>query len=162
MTQASPTNDVSCVERVCAEASWAARIQDYEAYEAAESGFKVFIEAVVKDTWVCDLRDPEMFYSNITALALPDHIHTHLGSLHALDIVELTIQMSQYYVGTPNIPKYIQMLKDAQRKAEQSGLTVTDQTLTALATTVVLAAGTFPRTTPLWEEHAPMDKTWTA
>ncbi len=40
----------SRVERTRAEATWAARIQDYEAYEAAEAGVKTFIETVAEDT----------------------------------------------------------------------------------------------------------------
>ena len=118
----------SRVERTCAEAAWAARIQDYdyEAYEAAEAGVKTFIETVVKDTWICDLRDPETFYSNVTALALLNHLRDRSGSLHALDMVSLSIQMNQYYEGTPIIPEYIQLLEDAQRKAARAGLPVTD------------------------------------
>jgi hypothetical protein len=152
----------SRVERTCLEASWAARIQDYEAYKAAKAGVKAFIEAVVKDTWIRSLRDPETFYSNITALALLNHLRDRPGGLHALDMVSLTIQMSQYYKGTPIIPKYIQLLEDAQRKAARAGLFVTNQTLTILASTALLATDTFPRTTILWEELAPTDKTWPA
>jgi hypothetical protein len=85
----------SRVERTCAEAAWAARIQDYKAYEAAEAGIKTFIEAVVKDTWIRDLRNPETFYSNVMALALLNHLRDRLGGLHAVDMVSLTIQMSQ-------------------------------------------------------------------
>jgi hypothetical protein len=144
----------SCIERTRAETSWAARTQDYEAYEAAEAGVKAFIEAVVEDTWIHDLRDPETFYSNVTALALLNHLHDHSGGLHTLDMVSLTIQMSQYYEGTPITPKYIQLLKDAQRKAAWAGLPVTDQTLTILASTALLAADTFPCTTIFWEELA--------
>jgi hypothetical protein len=66
-------------------------------------------------------------------------------------MVLLTIQMSQYYAGTPIIPEYIQLLEDAQRKAARAGLPVTDQTLTILASTALLAADTFPHTTILWE-----------
>ena len=40
----------SRVERTRAEAAWAAHIQDYEAYKAAEASVKAFIEAVVEDT----------------------------------------------------------------------------------------------------------------
>jgi hypothetical protein len=149
----------SRVKCTCAEAAWAARIQDYEAYKAAKAGVKTFIEAVVKDTWICNLHDPETFYSNVTALALLNHLHDRSGGLHALDMVSLTIQMSQYCKGTPIIPKYIQLLKDVQRKAARAGLPVTDQTLTILASTALLAADTFPRTTILWEELAPADKT---
>jgi hypothetical protein len=118
----------SRVECTCAEAAWAARIQDYEAYEAAKAGVKAFIEAVVDDTWIRDLRDPETFYSNVTALALLNHLRDRSGGLHALDMVSLTIQMSQYYEGTPIIPEYIQLLEDAQRKAARAGLPVTNQT----------------------------------
>ncbi len=70
--------------------------------------------------------------------------------------------MSQYYEGTPDIPKYIFLLEDAQRKAARARLPVTDQTLTILASTALLAADTFPRTTELWEELDPADKTWAA
>jgi hypothetical protein len=44
--------EASCVDRVCIETAWAALLQDYEAYKAAEHGVKVFIEAVVNKTWI--------------------------------------------------------------------------------------------------------------
>jgi hypothetical protein len=88
---------------------------------------------MVEDTWICDLRDPETFYANVTALELLNHPHDCSGGLHALDMVLLTIQMSQYYKGTPIIPKYTQLLEDAQCKAARAGLPVTNQTLTILA-----------------------------
>ncbi len=85
--------------------TWVALIQDYKAYKAAEYGIKVFIEALVNKMWIHDLRDPKTFYSNITALAIFDHLCKRSGSLHALDMVLLTIQMSQFYEGTPDIPE---------------------------------------------------------
>jgi hypothetical protein len=45
--------EASRVNRIDAKTAWAALIQDYKAYEAAEHGIKVFIEAVVNDTWIC-------------------------------------------------------------------------------------------------------------
>jgi hypothetical protein len=77
-------------------------------------------------------------------------------------MVSLTIQMSKYYKGTPDIPEYIFLLKDAQCKAARACLPVTDQTLTVLASTALLAADTFPHTTELWEELDPAKKTWAA
>ncbi len=134
-------------------------IQDYKAYKAAEHGIKVFVEAVVNDMWICNLCDPETFYSNITALAIFDHLSKRSGSLQALDMVPLTIQMSQYYKGMPDIPKYIFLPEDAQCKAARACPPVTGQTLTVLASTALLAADTFPRTTELCEELDPGDKT---
>jgi hypothetical protein len=75
-------------------------------------------------------------------------------------MVLITIQMSQYYKGTPDISKYIFMLKDAQRKAARASLPITNQTLTTLASTAILATDTFPCTNKLWEELHPADKAW--
>jgi hypothetical protein len=155
--------EASSVDCLCAKTTWAAMIQDYKAYEATERSVKVSIEAVVNDTWIHDLRDPEMFYSNITALTLFNHLCKRSGSLHALDMVLLTIQMSQYYKGTPDIPEYIFLLEDApQHKAARARLPITDQTLTILASTPLLATDTFPRTNELWDELDPTNKTWAA
>jgi hypothetical protein len=112
--------------------------------------------------WIWDLRDPKTFYSNVTALAIFGHLCKHFGGLHALDMVSLTIQMSQYYKGTPDIPEYIFLLEDAQHKAARACLPVTNQTLTVLASTALLAANTFPRTTELWEKMDSANKTWAA
>jgi hypothetical protein len=156
------TVEASCVDHVRAKTAWAALLQDYKAYKATERGIKVFIKAIVNDTWICNLRDPETFYSNVTALNIFNHLCKHSSGLHALDMVLLAIQMSKYYEGTPDIPKYIFLLEDAQRKAARACLPITNQTLTILASTTLLAANTFPRTTELWEELDPANKTWAA
>ncbi len=67
--------------------------------------------------------------------------------------------MSQYYEGTPYILEYIFLLEDAQCKAARARLLITNQTLTVLASTALLAVDTFPRTTELWEELDPPIKT---
>ncbi len=154
--------EASCVNHVCAETAWADLFQCYKAYKAAEHGVKVFIEAKVNDMWICNLRYPETFYSNVTALAIFNHLCERSGGLHAMDMVLLTIQMSQYYEHTLDILKYIFLLEDAQRKAARARLPVTNQTLTVLASTALLAADTFHRTTELWEELDPANKTWAA
>jgi hypothetical protein len=66
-----------------------------------------------------------------------------------LDVVSLTIQMSQYYEGMPDIPKYIFLLQDAQCMADRACLPITNQTLTVLASTALLATNTSPCTTEL-------------
>jgi hypothetical protein len=154
--------EASCVNCVSAKTAWAALLQDYEAYKAAERGVKVFIKAIVTDMWICNLRDPKTFYSNVTALAIFNHLCERSGGLHAMDKVLLNIQMSQYYNGTPDIPEYIFLLEDTQCKAARACLPVADQTLTVLASTAFLVADTFPRTTELWEELDPASKTWAA
>ncbi len=144
------TAEASCVDRIWAKNTWAALIQDYKAYEAAEHGIKVFIKAVVNNMWIRDLCNPETFYSNVTALNIFNHLCKCSSGLHALDMVSLTIQMSKYYKGMPDIPEFF-LLEDAQGKAARAHLPVTNQTLTVLASTALLAANTFPCTTEIWE-----------
>jgi hypothetical protein len=103
----------SCINRICVKTALAALLQDFKAYKATEHGIKVFIEAIVNNTWIHNLCNPETFYSNITALDIFNHLCKHSGGPHALDMVSLTIQMSQYYEGMPDIPKYIFLLEDA-------------------------------------------------
>jgi hypothetical protein len=86
----------SCVHRVCNKTTWAALIQDFETYKATERSVKVFIKAIVNNMWIHNLCNPETLYSNVTALAIFDHLCECSGGLHALDMVLLTIQMSQY------------------------------------------------------------------
>ena len=69
--------------------------------------------------------------------ALFDHLCTHSSGLHALVMVLLTIQMSHYYEGMPDIPKYIFLLEDAQRKAARAHLPITNQTLTVPKSCIV-------------------------
>ncbi len=83
--------EASCVNHVCAKTAWTALLQDYKAYKAAEGALKVFIKAVVNDTWICNLRNPKTFYSNLTALAIFNYPRKRSGGLHALDMVSLTI-----------------------------------------------------------------------
>jgi hypothetical protein len=147
--------EASCIDRVCAETTWAANIQDYKAYKDAEHGIKVFIEAVVPDMWICDLHNLETFYSNITALTLFDHLCGHSSGLHALDMVSLTIQMSQYYEGMLDIFEYIFLLEDVECKEARARLLVTNQTLTVLASIALLAANTFPAPLSFGRNSAP-------
>ncbi len=112
--------------------------------------------------WIRDLRDPKTFYSNVPALAIFDHLHKGSGGLHALDMVLLTIQMSQYFESMPDILKYIFLLEDAQCKAARAHLPITNQTLTLMASTALLATNTFPHTTELWGDLDPANKTWAA
>jgi hypothetical protein len=79
-----------------------------------------------------------------------------------MDMVLLTIEMSHYYEGMTDVPKYIFLLEDAQRKAARACLPITDHILPVLATIALLAANTFPCTTELWEELEPANKTWVA
>lgn len=51
----------------CMEAAHATKISNFDVYEAAEDGIKLFLQTVVKETWIKPLRDSVTFYNNVTA-----------------------------------------------------------------------------------------------
>ena len=68
--------------------------------------------------------------------------------------------MQRYYLEFEVIPKYINILEDAQRQAGRAGRTITDDTLLLLANTTMLTSERSPSANGHWEDWAERDKTW--
>ena len=68
--------------------------------------------------------------------------------------------MQRYHLEVEGIPKYINMLEDAQRQAGRVGQTIAKKTLLLFSTTEMLTIERFPRANNDWEERAERDKTW--
>ena len=62
--------DASNAVRVRRKAFHTAKKEDYRLFAAAESDSAKFILAVVEDTWVRELRDPDLFYTAVKPCAL--------------------------------------------------------------------------------------------
>ena len=68
--------------------------------------------------------------------------------------------MQHYHLEVEGIPKYINMLGDAQRQAGRAGETIADETLLLFASTVMITSDQFLQANDDWEERAERDKTW--
>ena len=58
-------------------------------YETANNACKTLIMTVVKKTWYKELKDPDTFYTKVTALKLLDHLTEFCAVLHVVDAVEI-------------------------------------------------------------------------
>ena len=67
-----------------------------------------------------------------------------------------------YYSQADDIPEYINMLKEAQRKLARANLPMSDNQLLAIASMAILASSHFPGPTDDREACARVDKMWTA
>ena len=80
--------------------------------------------AVVVDTWVRELCNPDTIHTKVG----PEHLFAHLKEVcngqHALDLLVLHNEMQRYHLEVEGIPEKINMLKDAQRQAGRAGRTV--------------------------------------
>ena len=67
--------------------------------------------------------------------------------------------MQCYHLEVEGIPKYINMLEDAQRQAGRAGRTISDKTLLLFTSTAMLTSERFPRAKDDWEDQEELDKT---
>jgi hypothetical protein len=113
-------DDATTVVRVCAEAAHKSCLDDYASYEAAECGIAKFLRDVVDEIWYNDLKDAETFYTKVTAIDIMALLDVNSGSLHAVDMISLRTNMTQYHVQADGIPQFIVMMEDAQKKAKRA------------------------------------------
>ena len=95
-----------------------------------------------------------MFYTNVVPKALLTHLQAGCTIHHELDLLALHNEMQRYHLEVEGIPKYISMLKDAQKQAGQAGRTITDKTLLLFANTVMLTTERYPRANDVWEDRS--------
>ena len=106
--------------------------------------------AVLADTWVQELRDPETIYTEVDPRDLLSHLQAGCTGRHALDLLALHNEMQRYHLEVEGIPEYINMLEDAQRQAGQAGRAISDDTLLLFASTAMLTSDLFSRANDAW------------
>ena len=89
-------------------------------------------------------------------------LNANSGGLHAINMISLRSNMTQYYVQADGIPQFIFMMEDAQKKAKRAGMPIADVELVMMASAAVLAAQHFPREVDDWEGLPAVDRTWRA
>ena len=80
---------------------------------------------------------------------------------HALELLAQHNRIQRYHLEVEGIPKYINMLEDAQKQAGRAGRTITDENLLLFAATTMLTTTIFPRANKDREDWAEPEKTWT-
>ena len=102
--------DTSNAVRVRRKAAHTSKIEYYRLFAAAERDLSKFILAVVEDTWVRELGDPDIFYTAVKPRALLSHLQAVCVGLHATDVLNIQNEMQTYHEGMDVIPTYINKL----------------------------------------------------
>jgi hypothetical protein len=156
-----PDNATSVV-RNRMEAAHNTLVDDFNVYEAAEDGVKLFIQNNINETWIKALRDPTTFYNNVTAYDMLEFLRTNSGGLHNVDVATLPSKMLQYYANNDSIPEFILELEYSREKLARALAPMSDATLLATAHTQVMASLDYPEAVREWELLLPAAKTWPA
>ena len=116
--------------------------------------------AVVAGTWVCELRDSDLLYTEVVPKDIFSHLQAGCTGRNALDLLALHNEMQRYHLKVEGIPEYINMPEDAQLQAGRERRTIADKTFLLFASTAMLTSESFPRANDDWEERTERDKTW--
>jgi hypothetical protein len=137
-------NDATTAICVCAKAAHKSCLDYYASYEAAKHCIAKFLHDVVNKIWYNNLKDADTFYTKVMALEIMAHLNANSRGLHAIDMMSLRLNMTQYYAQADGIPQFIVMMEDAQKKAKRAGMPIADVELATMALAIVLAAQHFP------------------
>ena len=138
-------DDATAVVRARLEAAHKARRADRATLDTAQQETTQFVFAVVANTWVRELRDPDTIYTEVNPQDLLAQLQAGCTGRHALDLLALHNEMHCYHLEVEGIPKYINMLEDAQRQAGLVGHAISENTLLLFASTAMLTSERSPR-----------------
>jgi hypothetical protein len=155
-------DNATTVVCVRAEAAHKSCLDDHASYKAAKWDVAKFLRKAVKEVWYNNLKDAKTFYTKVMALDIMALLDANSGGLHAIDMISLRTNMHQYYTQAKGIPQFINMMKDAQKKAKRAGMPINDIKLVMMALAAVIPAQHFPHKVDDWEGLPPILGTWTA
>jgi hypothetical protein len=87
----------------------------------------------------------------VTALMIMAHLDANSGGLHAINMISLCLNMTQYYVQADGIPQLVVMMEDAQKKAKRAGMPIANVKLMMMASAAFLASQHFLQEVDDWE-----------
>ena len=81
------------------------------------------------------------------------------SGLKRVDTVNVLVSLTQLWEQEPRVPEYLNRLRDGQKKAKRTGLPFSDYLLTAIASSLLLKANSFPKDLPKWDGKISKDQT---
>ena len=158
----SIATDANNAVRAKAENLWTAKIELQRLIKTVERSGHAFLVAVVEDTWLLPLKEEATFYNKVYLCDFFARLKGGSGGLEATDIVSLLSATLGWWAEYPRVLEYINRLEDAQKKSVRVTLPIDDKWLAAIATGLLLAAGSFPKQRPDWDSLPHANKTWEA
>ena len=96
--------NTTAVVRARLEAAHKARRADRATYDTVRQETKQFVLAVVADTWVQELREPDTIYTEVDPRDLFVHLQAGCTVRHALDLLALHNEMQRYHMEVEGVP----------------------------------------------------------
>ena len=82
------------------------------------------ILAVVEETWVIQIKDPNTYYNEVTARQLLNHLDKNCDGLDETDDINIYLAIPTWWEETTRVPRYILRVEKGQKKAVQTNCTI--------------------------------------
>ena len=135
--------DATIIEVHQAKGKHEARRNDRALYKTVDTACKNFIMEVVDETWYKELKDPDVFYTNVTSLKLLDHLTEFCLVLHTISAVDIPQFMKTLFVDANGIPQFINAMEAVQQKSKQAKLVIKDEYMQDVALKLLLQSGEY-------------------
>ena len=114
----------------------------------------------VDESWYKELKNPDTFCTNVTALKLLDHLNDFCLSLHTVNAVVIPQVTKTLFSGAEDIPQFINAMEAAQRKSKRAKLVIHDEYMHAVALKSLLQSGEYQTETRDWLKLTEDKQTW--
>ena len=141
---------------------WAAGTANQSRICAVELGAQNLILANVESTWVQELSVPGTFYTGVPVRTILDHLEKDGSGMDQPAGVELILGLHKLWEADLRVAKFIINMEEAQNKSVRAQLPITDNTLAAFATYMLLKSNSFPCNRPVWDGKPVGEQKWSA
>ena len=98
----------------------------------------------------------------VSPLELLAHFSKEIGGLEVTNVVTLICKLPRYWSSNPRIPQFIITMEEAQKKANRSGLPITNNWRVEFSASSLLLTNSFPNDCSEWDGKPKAGQTWKA
>ena len=113
----------------------------------------------MEETWVVRLENETTFFKHATLHDILDHLGETSTGGKTINAIRLQQRMLSWWVKYPIVPEFITRCEEAQQKARQDGLVISDAWLVAVTSHSLLAEKSSSDERPKFEELPQLDRT---
>ena len=112
--------------RLHQEKKWSRKLDRQAAILTAKRVRKKFVLSRLEETWVVCLKNETTLFKHVTLHVILNHLGATSMEVEEIDVIGLQQGMLSWWFEYPRVPEFINRCEEAQRKARQSGLTISD------------------------------------
>ena len=141
------------------EENWASITRNQSRKRAIDHGSNNYLLRLVDPTWLRTLKNETTLFTRVTPIEMLADITKASGGLERVNTVDLLVSLTQLWEQNPRVPEYLNGLRDGQKNSKRSGLPFSDNLLSAIASSSLLKANSFPKDRPNLDRKIPEDHT---